>query len=874
MPWNRRQDPRVRDELRYHRDRLIDDYLARGVDRAEAERRAFLEFGNVANLEEQVRDVRGRWWADFLQDLRYACRTLRRSPGFGLAAILSLALGIGANAGIFSVINAVMLRSLPVREPDRLVLISRLNEDGRPLWLPFPLFERLREDLRSVSGLAALATSRETVIIDGDDDLVQSDQVSGTYFDLLGVRPAAGRLLAPSDDVIAPEAPAVVISDHYWARRFVRDPAAVGKVIRVRNRLFTIVGVTPASFQSIRPDRTPDVTLPLLAMLREDQRQAIDMNNYIVIGRLAPGATVAQTNAEVQAVYGGFLQFQASQQREKDRPAILRQHAAAAAAPDGFNAFRYEYGRSLVVLMGGVGLVLLLACVNLSGLLLARAAARQREIAIRLAIGAGRGRLVRQFLTESLVLAVIGAGVGLLIAGWLSAGLFGLFLNGREVAISVAPDWRVIAFTSAVAAVACLLSGLTPALHAVRAGVHPALKEMRARGSGRLGKSLVVAQLAISMILLVGATLFIGTFVKLHAVDRGFDSGGVLIASVRAAEPYPTARIAAVKQALVDRLGVLPGVRSATAAQVVPVGGGLWDRTVQVEGYRFGGDESDAAGFNAVAPGFFATIGTPLRAGREFDAHDTGTAPRVAIVNDSFARYFFRDAGGALGRHVTAANVTYEIVGVVGDAKYRTLRDPVIRTMYIPWMQRDGDPQPSSFAYIVRVASGDPRRLIPELGQAVKEADPALRVTVARSYDELIGQSIGAERTMATLGGMFAVLALMVAGMGLFGLMAFQVARRTNEIGLRMALGANRVMMVALVLRDAAAMVAIGVAIGSGGAIAATGGARKLLFGLSPTDPAVFTVAAVTLASAAMVAAWLPARRAARIDPLVALRHE
>jgi predicted permease len=874
MRWGRRQDPRVREELRYHRDRLVDDYVAAGMDRHAAERRAFIEFGNVDGLEEAVRDVRGRWGADFLQDLRYACRTLRRAPGFALAAILSLALGIGANAGIFSVINPVMLRSLPVNEPDRLVLVSRLNEDGRPLWLPFPLLERLRENLRSVSGLAALATSRDTVIVDGDDELVQADLVSGTYFDVLGVRPTAGRLLAASDDVIAPEAPAVVISDRYWARRFARDPAAIGKAITVRDRPFTIVGVIPASFQSIQPDRTPDVILPLLPMLREDQRQAIDMNNYMVIGRLRPGATVAQTNAEVQGVYGGFLQFQAAQEREKDRPAILRQRAAATAAPDGFNAFRYEYGRSLVVLMGSVGLVLLLACVNLSGLLLARAAARQREIASRLAIGAGRGRLVRQFLTESLVLAVIGGGVGLLIAGWLSAGLFALFVNGREVAISVAPDWRVMVFTSAVAGAACLLSGLTPAWLAVHASVQPALKETRARGSSRLGKSLVVAQLAISMILLVGATLFIGTFVKLHAVERGFDSGGVLIASVRTAQPYPTARIAAVKQALLDRLSVLPGVRSATAAQVVPVGGGLWDRTIQVEGYHFRGDESDSAGFNAVAPGYFATLGTPLRAGREFDAHDTDTAPRVAIVNDSFARYFFRDAGGAIGRHVTAARVTYEIVGVVGDAKYRTLRDPILKTMYIPWMQRDGNPQPSSFAYIVRVAAGDPRRLIPEIGQAVREADPALRVTVARSYDEVIGQSIGTERIMATLGGMFAILALMVAALGLFGLMAFQVARRTNEIGLRMALGATRVTMMTLVLRDAGVMIASGVVIGIGAALAATGAARKLLFGLSPTDPAAFAVAALTLALAALLAAWLPARRAARIDPLVALRHE
>jgi predicted permease len=873
MKWSRRGDPRVQDELRYHRDRLIDDYVAAGMDRAAAERRAFLEFGNVAGLEEAVRDARGRWLADLGADARYALRVLRRSPVFAAVAVLSLALGIGANAAIFSVINAVMLRALPVAEPARLALISRLNDNGRPLWLPFPLYERLRDNLQSASGVLAMATSRETVIIDGDDEQVHTDLVSGSYFDVLGVRPGAGRLLSPADDVLAPESPAAVISDAYWRRRFGRDPGAVGKVIQVRNRPFTIVGVTPPSFQSIRPDRTPNLMLPLQAMLREDQRRAMDMNNYMVLARLKPGATVAQANAEVQTMYAGFLQLQASQDREKDRPAILRQRAAATAAPDGFNPVRYEYGRSLLILMGSVGLVLLLACVNLSGLLLARAAARQREIAIRLAIGAGRGRLVRQFLTESLVLAALGAGLGLLLAGWLAPRLFSLFVNGREVAMSVAPDWHVVAFTAAVAAAACVLSGLTPALHAMRAAVTPALKETRAQGSGWLGKALVAAQLAISMVLLVGAALFIGTLVKLHGVERGFNSDGVLVVNVRVAQPYPPARIAAVKDALLERLRAVPGVRSATASQVLPVGGGLWDRNIQVEGYRFRDDEPDSAGFNAVAPDYFSTMGTPLRSGREFDARDTGTSPRVAIVNESFARYFFRD-GQVLGRHVTSAGVTYEIVGVAGDSKYQNLRDAVLKTMYIPWMQRDGDPQPSSFAYIVRAASGDPRHLAGDLRQVVRDVDPALRLSTARPYNEFIAESIGTERIMATLGGMFGALALLVAALGLFGLLAFQVARRTNELGVRMALGAGRASLMFLVLRDVAVMVVCGVALGSVAAAMTAGVARSLLFELTPTEPAVFAVAATALALTALLAAWLPARRAANTDPLAALRHE
>jgi len=873
MTWRRRQDPRVQDELRYHRDRMIDDFVAAGMDRKAAERRAFLEFGNVAHLEEQVRDVRGRWLADLGNDLRYAVRTLRRSPLFAAVAILSLALGIGANAAIFSVINAIMLRSLPVAEPDRLVLISRLSETGRPLYVPVRLFELLRDNLKSVSGIAALATLRQTAIIDGEDELVNADMVSGSYFDVLAVQPAAGRLLTPADDVISTETPAVVISDRFWRRRFGRSADAIGKAVRIRNRVFTIVGVTPPSFPSLRPDRTPDLVFPLQPLLTDDQRRSMDLNNVMVMARLAPRATLAQTDAEVQVLYRGFVELQASMDREKDRPAILAQRAAATAAPDGFNPLRYDYGRSFLILMGSVGLVLLLACVNLSGLLLARAAARQREIAIRLAIGASRGRLMRQFLTESLLLASLGAGLGLLIAGWLARQLFLLFLNGRDPLMSVAPDWRVAGFTAAVAAACCFLAGLAPALHAVRASVNPALKEVRGRGTGRLGQSLVVAQLSISMVLLVGAALFIGTLLKLQRVERGFDPRGVLIVGVRSAQPYPAARIQAVHDALLQRLRALPGVDAASATLMLPVTGSLWDRTVQVEGYRFRDDESDAVNFNAIAPAYFKAIGTPFVSGRDFSAADTATSPKVAIVNDSFARYFFAN-GDVLGRHVTAAGVTFEVVGVVRDAKYQSLRDRVMRTMYIPQPQRDGTVQPSSYNYLVRVAAGDPQRLVPDLPRVVRDADPALRLQTARLYTAVIDESIGTERTMATLGAAFGALAMLVAALGMFGLLAFQVARRTNEMGIRIALGAARGSLVALVLRDVVVMVAGGVVVGSVAAAMTTQVAQTLLFGLSPTQPAVFAIAAAALALTAILAAWLPARRAANIDPLVALRHE
>jgi predicted permease len=871
MWWSKRRDPRLGDEIRFHRDRLIEDHMAAGMDRTEAERRAFLEFGNVAQIEEACRDVRGRWREDLANDLCYAYRTLRRSPGFSAVAVLSFALGIGANAAIFTVINAVMLRTLPVKQPDRLVQITRLL-DGRPGLVSYPLFEHFRDNVKSISSAFAQGTSDQAIVIDGEDELVTADLVSGGYYIVLGIEPAAGRLLGPGDDVLSPSSPAAVISDRYWQRRFGRSPSAIGKSFTVRDRTFTIVGVTPPSYQGARPGRAPDLMLPLLMMMSDLQRREMGFNSLNLLARLKPGQTVEQTNAEVQVLYTSLLQSQAARAPEKERSEILRQRAVALSASDGFNPIRDSIAQPLLILMGIVGLILILACVNLSGLLLARAAARQREISIRLAIGAGRGRLVRQFLTESLVLAALGGGVGLAMAVWSSARLFTLFVGGRDVVLSVGPDWRVLAFTCAVSLLACCVAGLVPALQAVRANPNPALKEVRAHGHRRLGKALVVAQLAISMVLLVGATLFVGTLVKLHAVDRGFDSDGVLVVSVRTSRPYPAPRAKAVQRALLERLLTVPGVRSASAAAILPVGGSLWNRTVQVEGYAFRPDESEQVGFNVIAPDYFATLGTPLLSGREFDERDTDTSPKVAIVNESFARYFFGE-GSALGRRVTNVNVTYEIVGVVRDAKYQDLRTGIINTMYIPWTQREGE-QPSRYSYLARVVAGDPMRLVPGLDRVIREADPALRVRTARTYATIVDQSIVTERTMATLGGFFGVLALLVAALGMFGVLAFQVALRTNELGVRMALGASRRTMMGLVLREVVVMVVAGVSIGAGGALVLTGLARKMLFGLTPTDPSVFAVAASVLAVAAVLAGWLPARRASRVDPLVALRHE
>ncbi len=864
----RRRDPRIADEVRFHRDSLIADHMAAGLTPEEARRRAFLELGNVGAIEERVRDVRGRWLADVARDLRYAVRTLRRAPAFAAVAILSLALGIGANTAIFTIVNAVMLRSLPVAEPERLVQLTRLRGDGRPGALSYPLFIHFRDSVRSISGAFAQWSSEQAVSIDGTDELVMTAGVTGDYFRVLGVGAAAGRLLTAADEAPAPTA--AVISDRHWLRRFGRDPSAVGRSLAIRANVYTIVGVTASTFTGIRPGLHSDVIVPLV--MSESQRRESTFNVLSVMGRLRPGATVEQANAEVQVLWSARLHETATGLPEKARADALRTRAAALPAADGINPLRDDFSAPLLILMGLVSLVLLLVCVNLSGLLLARAAARQHEIAIRLAIGASRTRLIRQLLTESLVLAAIGGAMGLALAGWLGGRLVSLFSNGSPLALDVAPDWRVFAFTAVVSLGACVLAGLAPAVQAVRGSLNAPLKAVRAAGGSRVGQVLVATQLAISMILVVGATLFGASLLRLYRVERGFDGGSVYLAAVRHDRNYTAERVQAVQAAIVERLRALPGVQSASAAQVLPLGGGLWNRDVQVEGYTFRSDESESVGFNAIAPAYFATIGTPLVAGREFDARDDANAPPTAVVNEAFARYFFGDSS-PLGRQISSLDTTYTVVGVVRDAKYRSLRDGIIKTMYVPWTLRNDD-QPSRYSYLVRLASSDPASLTATLDRALRDADPDLRLRSVISYATLVDRSLVAERLLATLGGAFGALALFIAALGVFGVLAFQVARRTREFGVRMALGASRRTLTRLVLRDVAVMVAAGVTTGAAVSLSVTGLARRILFGVTPDDPLVFATAASVLLGAALLAAWLPARRAARVDPLMALRHE
>ena len=574
----KRAEARLHSELHYHLDKLAEEYIAAGMTQKEARLRAQQEFGGLEQIKEDCRDIRGRWLEDLAKDVRYAARGLRRSPAFLAVVVLSLALGIGANTAIFSLINAVMLRSLPVQDPDRLVLITRMRDEGKPASVSYLLFQHFRSSLQSISVSAADRVSQPTIVIDGSDEVAEADLVSGDYFSLLGVEPAVGRLLTASDDLIAPESPAAVISYRYWQRRFAADPGAIGKRFTIGDKVFTIVGVTPPRFEGTRPGWLPELMLPLTATLSEEEREEPTNNNLSMIARLKLGATVEQANAEVQVAWNSFNQALAAREPEKDRARMLQQRAAALPAHNGVNALQYDFSEPLFVLMGIVGLVLLLACANLSGLLLARAASRQREISIRLAIGAGRGRLFRQFLAESLLLAALGAFAGLFLSRWFCAALVSMLAGGGTLTLDVTADWRVLAFTCAISIFACLLAGLAPGIHAMRGSLQPALKEVRTSGRTRLGRGLVIAQVAISMVLVVGAALFLITLAQLHRVDRGLQTGGVLALNVRSSEAYPAARGLAVRAKLLDRLASMPVVREASAAQVLAIAGNLWAR--------------------------------------------------------------------------------------------------------------------------------------------------------------------------------------------------------------------------------------------------------------------------------------------------------
>ncbi len=877
--WSRRRLERELDqELQFHLERQLQDLMAAGLAPREAQRKARLAFGGLEQAKEACRDARGaRWLEDFLADGRYGARLLRRSPVFACAAVVSLALGIGANTAIFSLMDLVMLRMMPVREPEGLVQFQKHHPTYGRGAISYPLFQQFQRELQSFEGLLAHASlGRREISFGGQVEEADLELVSGSYHSVLGIRAWAGRTFAAEVDGAPGGSPVAVISHGYWKRRFGADPLAVGRTFQLNRTVFTIIGVTPPEFFGVFVGRAPEITLPLSmdGVARGGQSWLVkpDFNWLSVMGRLGTGRSLAQARAEVKAMFSRIAAAQAARNdKALHKQAALGQRMELEPAGNGFDQLRHRFSEPLAILMGVVALVLLIACANLANLLLAKSAARQREIAVRLALGAGRGRILRQLLTEGLLLSVAGGACGLLLAAWLGNGLVTMMSNGGpRMALEVRPDARVLAFAAGISLLACLLFSLAPAIQATRSRLQPALAETRS-GRWRLGKALIVAQVAISLLLLIGAGLFGRSLLNMYSVDAGFERRGVLLFSVSTAKAgYQGSRLRDIQARILAELETLPGVTSASLTLLPPLSGGGWDSNVYVEGYTHAPDEDDMVHLNAAGPRFFRTLGTPVLLGREFGERDTAAAPKVAVVNQTFARYYF-NGRSPIGKWISLEGPGRDpirIVGVVKNVKYRDLRQDVPRTIYFAALQSSAGPDWHSF--VVRAAR--PAEMPGAIQAALQRIDRALRITDPRTLEEHVARTILLERMLATLAGFFGALALLVACVGIYGVMAFQVARRRKELGIRLALGAGSPRVVGMILTQTARLAGVGCAIGAAGALLLTRVAEKTLFGIQPADPATFALAAGTLTAAAIAAAYLPGRSVARQNPVETLR--
>jgi predicted permease len=851
------------------------------------------------------------------QDLRYAFRMLIKSPGFAAVAVLTLALGIGANTAIFTLINAVLLKSLPVHKPEELFVFGEGENIGISLGSPggsldlvsYPLYEKFRDQSQAFTGLCAFQSFQSTlsVRLDGPGGNALPEQahgkvVSGNYFSVLGVNALIGRTLTPEDDVTEGAHPVAVISYRYWKRRFAQDPSVVGRTIGLNSLPFTIVGVAPPEFFGDTLEGDPaDLWLPIMmqpqVMLQESLLKARDDHWLHLMGRLKPGLTLEQAQASLNVRLRPFLTEQAGSELSADeRRRILESYVKLTPGNKGLSSLRQQYSEPLHVLMAVVGLILLIACANVANLLLARATSRQKEISMRLALGAGRARLVRQLLTESVLLGVWGGAAGLLFAFWGTSVLVAHVSGGSTyLPLSVEPDAQVLGFTIAASLVTGILFGFAPALRASRLDLTAALKEsapslgggLRRRGFG-LAKFLVVVQVALSLSLLVGAGLFVRSLEKLISQDLGFNRERVLLVEIdpRLAGYKPT-QLSSLYRQILDRVNDTAGVRSASLALYSLTSGFKRAGPVSVQGYTPQSQENLSVQINVVGPKYFETVGMSLVLGRGIGPEDTETSPQVAVINETMARYFFpgqnpvgRRFGftvAGLGIHGSGARDSshsgdFEIIGVVKDAKYNDLREKTPRMVYRPVFQESGDARYVGSLEVRTV--GNPLSVATSVRQILNDVDKNLPVLNITTLSDQVDRSLNQERLIAKLSGFFGLLALLLACVGLYGLMAYAVARRTNEIGIRIALGALRGDILWLVLRETILLVLVGLTIGLPAALAATRLISSMLFGLTPTDPVTISMATFLLVAVAAFAGYLPARRASRVDPMVALRYE
>ena len=892
-------DARMDDEMRSHIEMQTQENIETGMRPDEARYAALRQFGWVESIKEACREQRGVGWIENLdQDLRYGARMLRKNPGFTAVAVLTLALGIGANTAIFTVINSVLLRSLPVKNPGELVqVVVRSGSPGADYAFSYPLYEQLRDGGRTLSGLFAaggVGLKDRLVVPDAGNEeaeFVRAQGVSGNFFSVLGVPAILGRTIATDDDRSGNPQAVAIISHSFWLRRFGGDASVVGKAITFDDVPFTVVGVTPPQFFGFQPGENPDLWWPLQMAPQIDRdpsagRLQAGSSWLRLVGRLSPGVERRQAEAELRVIYQHYRDEFAAARAAKWSSDLRSRYFAPQlelwTAHAGWTSLRDQLRQPLLILMIVVAAVLLIACANVASLLLARAVARRREFSVRTALGAGRRRLMRQLLTESLLLAAMGAVLGLLFAqGGARLLQRAMHLQADPISLSLTPDLRVLLFTSAGALFTGLLFGLAPALQSTRLDLAADLKTTTGNlaGSGvqrRSLQALVIVQVALSLILLVGAGLFVRTLRRLKGLDAGFNRENVVLFNVDFAERPDAARVRALQRELLARLEAVPGVRTASLFNFGFLSGNYWTDKVLAEGYQAEPGENLECSGTQVSPQFFATFGMPLLSGRDFGPQDEPAAgasnafPKSVVINQAMARRYFGDAN-PLGRRVYFAGTperTFDIVGVVPDARYRSLRAPGPPTIYLPFFRED-----AGATFALRI-SADPRATMANLRAVVEEVNRSVRLRDVRTMNDVVNDTVRQERLIAQLGGFFGAFALALACLGLYGVLSFAVVQHTREIGLRMALGAQRRDVLSLVVGQGLRLVLIGAVIGLAGALATTRLVSSLLYGVTPTDPKTFVAVLWLLLLVAVMASWLPARRATKVHPMVALRYE
>lgn len=895
-----RLDRELDDEVRSHLLMLTDENMAAGMSEEQASREARMELGGVDQVKEQVREVRMGAIIDQLrQDLGYGLRMLRRSPGFTVVAVLSLALGIGSNTAIFSVVGALMLRTLPVRDPQQLVALTT-SDSG--VYSSYPFFERYRDLTEVFSGVSAIClvdryNLRVNDPVSGSDaEQVGIGLVSGDFFSTLGVSSTIGRTFARDDDRVRGGHPVAVISYSYWKRRFGLIADVVGRTFTLNDTTYTILGVTPRGFTGEWVGQPSDIWIPIAMQSQVMPERALltdSRANWVrIVARVKPDVAVRQAESAAQVSYKQLLSERAAPNpTAQELQQIEQAQLQLASAARGFSPQRQSFGQPLVIVMIVVGLVLLIACANVANLLLARAAARKREMAVRLALGASRSRLLQQLLTESFLVVVIGGAVGLLFAVWGTSALTGFLGSGLPrmgfatpvtMDLDVNLDLRMLAFTAALCVITGLLFSLAPAIRTSKVVLASALGRRGADSGGSsarlsLGKGLVILQVALSLLLLVGAGLFMRTLHNLKAQDIGLDRQNVLLVW---AAPMQTGRsgaaVAALYKTAQERISALPGVLSASpsnAGVLTGGGSGAPSETLTVERQPPKPGLSGGIAGAAVGPGFLGTLGMTLLSGRDFTEQDTETAPHVAIINETLARFEFGEQSPIGKRFARRGETGYpwEIIGVVKDTKDRNLREKDLGVTYTPYRQ-----QVNRLAIMCLAVhtSGNPASVAARVRQELREIDPGLPVLSITTVEEQLNGILLQERLIATLAGLFGVLAVLLACLGLYGVISYTVARRTNEIGIRLALGATRIKVLGMILKESLWLVLAGIVIGVPAALTSTHLISTMFFGVSAADSLTIGGATFLTIAVAALSALLPARRASRVDPMVALRYE